>query len=65
MDSAKENEKGQREVAKVARGCKRGARRNGRVGRWGGAVIGGGEAAWEGMFTKQPLIRYHSITTVL
>ena len=36
----------------IARGDQRGARRNGGVSRWGGAVIGGGEAAGEGMFTK-------------
>ena len=36
----------------IARGDQRGARRNGRVSLWGGAVIGGGEAAGEGMFTK-------------
>ena len=36
----------------IARGGQRGARRNGRVGRWGDAVIGGDEAAGEGMFTK-------------
>ena len=36
----------------IARGDQRGARRNGRVGRWGGAVIGVDEAAGEGMFTK-------------
>ena len=36
----------------IARGDQRGTRRIGRVSRWGGAVIGGGEAAGEGMFTK-------------
>ena len=36
----------------IARDDRQGARRNGRVSRWGGAVIGGGEAAGEGMFTK-------------
>ena len=35
----------------IARDDQRGARRNGRVSRWGGAVIGG-EAAGEGMFTE-------------
>ena len=36
----------------IARGDQRGPRRNGGVSRWGGAVIGGGEATGEGMFTK-------------
>ena len=64
-DSAEEEEKRQREAAKAARGGQLGARGSGRVGRWGGAATGGGEAGGESMFTSQPLMRYHSITTVL
>ena len=36
----------------IARGDQQGARHNSRVSRWGGVVIGSGEAAGEGMFTK-------------
>ena len=48
----KRRERGKGKQLRFARGGQWGARRNCRVGRWGGPVIGGGEAAGAGMFTK-------------